>query len=72
MTLQDLIDAGLYKALAIAFVFGDAHRKVSHALLAKVLGARPSKSSISGIVSEAREVPKSLGGLPSRLAIRRQ
>ena len=38
-TPQDLIDAGLYKALAVAFVSGDTHRKVSYALFSKVLGA---------------------------------
>jgi len=37
---QDLINGGLYRALAIAFVSGDAHRSVSRALLAKnALGA---------------------------------
>ena len=39
-TPQDLIDGGLYKAIAIAFMSGEAHRKVSRALLAKDLGAR--------------------------------
>jgi len=37
-TPQELIDDGLYRALAIAFVSGEAHRQVSHALFAKELG----------------------------------
>ena len=34
-TPQDLIDDGLYKALAIAFMSGAAHRNVSCALLSR-------------------------------------
>jgi len=40
-TPKDLIDGGLYRAIAIAFMPGEAHRSVSRALLAKNhLGAR--------------------------------
>ena len=50
-TPQDLIESGLYRALALAFVSGDAHRRVSRALLAKAVGAeaatRTSASSQS-------------------------
>jgi len=39
-TPQDLIDDGLYRALAISFVSGVSHRKVSYSILAKTLGAK--------------------------------
>ena len=42
-TPRDLIDSGLYSALATAFVHGTEHRKVSRALLAKALGATVSQ-----------------------------
>ena len=42
-TPPDLIGAGLYDKLAIPFVSGEAHRRVSHALLAKKLGAQVSR-----------------------------
>jgi hypothetical protein len=38
-----------YKALAIAFVSGDAHRKVSLALLAKDLGARVPQRRVASV-----------------------
>uniref|UniRef100_A0A7S3FG59 Uncharacterized protein n=1 Tax=Haptolina ericina TaxID=156174 RepID=A0A7S3FG59_9EUKA len=44
ITPKDLVEAGLYNALAIAFVSGETHRKVSRALLAKALGATDSKT----------------------------
>jgi len=37
---QDLIDSGLYRTLAIAFVTGEGHREVSRLLFAKSLGAQ--------------------------------
>ena len=45
-TPPDLIQAGLYKALAIPFMSGKSHRKVSHALFAKELGATRSEGGI--------------------------
>ena len=57
-TPQDLINGGLYDALAELFVSGTTHRKLSHALLAKKLGAeaggvrRPSV----GVMSAAAEM----------------
>lgn len=46
-TPQDLIDGGLYRQIAIAFMKGEGHRKVGRALLAKNLGAeaRQNKST---------------------------
>ena len=44
-TPQDLIDDGLYKALAIAAHPGMEHRAASLALLAKAFGAKPQKLS---------------------------
>ena len=41
---QDLISDGLYGMLAVAFVSGDNHRKVSYSLLAKELGAKPGQA----------------------------
>ena len=38
-TPQDLVNGGLYDALAELFVSGTTHRKLSHAQLAKKLGA---------------------------------
>jgi hypothetical protein len=46
-TPPDLIEAGLYRALAVAFVSGETHRQVSRALLAKALGATDTKASRS-------------------------
>ena len=43
-TPQELIDGGLYNTLAVPFMSGDAHRKLSRALLAKELGAQEKKS----------------------------
>ena len=57
-TPQDLINGGLYDALAELFVSGTTHRKLSHAQLAKKLGAeaggvrRPSV----GVMSAAAEM----------------
>ena len=42
-TPQELIDGGLYNTLAEPFVSGEAHRKLSYALLAKKLGAVAKK-----------------------------
>jgi len=39
-TPQDLINDGLYHTLAVPFMSGDAHRRLSYALLAKELGAQ--------------------------------
>ena len=62
-TPQELIDGGLYNTLAEPFVSGEAHRKLSYALLAKKLGAvakkgRPaySRSSLSSARSSKEEV----------------
>ena len=44
-TPQDLIDDGLYRALAFAAYPGMEHRAASLALLAKALGAKPQKLS---------------------------
>ena len=53
-TPQDLVESGLYRALAIAFVSGDAHRRVSRALLAKAMGAEvPVKAVVRAMVAEA-------------------
>ena len=46
-TPQDLVNGGLYETLAVSFVSGTAHRKLSHALLAKKLGAEAVKGSLS-------------------------
>ena len=43
-TPQDLINDGLYHTLAVPFMSGDAHRRLSYALLAKELGAQEKKS----------------------------
>ena len=45
-TPQDLIDGGLYSALAIAFVGGDTHRIVSQKLFAQKLGAVVSEDEV--------------------------
>jgi hypothetical protein len=63
-TPNDLIKSGLYSALAISFVDGDAHRTVSKKLFAKSLGAEVLKhaarsSSLRGIR------PSSAGSLRS-------
>lgn len=42
-TPADLIQTGLYKALAVAICPGEKHRAVSLALLAKALGAVPQE-----------------------------
>ena len=39
-----MINDGLYHTLAVPFMSGDAHRKLSRALLAKELGAQEKKS----------------------------
>ena len=52
-TPPDLIAAGLYKALAIAFVSGEGHRMVSRALLAKALGAKGSKRGMQDVLEAA-------------------
>ena len=39
-TPVDLVNGGLYDALAELFVCGETHRKLSYALLAKKLGAK--------------------------------
>ena len=44
-TPQDLIDGGLYRAIAVAFMSGEAHRRVSHTLLAQRLGAATPNAS---------------------------
>jgi len=49
-TPQDLIDGGLYSALATAFESGEAHRVVSHKLFAKNLGATAAPRR--GVVSQ--------------------
>ena len=65
-TPQDLIDGGLYDTLAELFVSGEAHRKLSYALLAKKLGAeaprsvgrrRPSMGSLSWLPGSGAPAP---------------
>ena len=46
-TPQKLIDGGLFNTLAEPFVSGEAHRKLSHALLAKKLGAEVGAGAAS-------------------------
>ena len=56
-TPQDLINGGLYDELAELFVSGTTHRKLSHAQLAKKLGAEAgSVRRLSGGVSSAAEM----------------
>jgi len=45
-TPPDLISSGLYKSLAIAFMGSEAHREVSRALFAKVLGATRQRHTV--------------------------
>ena len=52
-TPQDLIDSGLYKALAVAFMSGEAHRSVSRKLLAKALGAVVNSTGVVSRLSQA-------------------
>ena len=55
-TPPDLIKDGLYTKLAVAFVHGEEHRKVSRALLAKALGANEGEAmskAMSGAMSKA-------------------
>ena len=53
-----LIHSGLYDTLAELFVSGEAHRKLSYALLAKKLGAEVTKEhrSIIGVASNAADL----------------
>ena len=67
-TPRDLIEDGLYKALAIAFVSGKNHRKVSRALLAKVLGAQERKSGFHDTF-EAAEQSVSAAGAAAPTAV---
>ena len=57
-TPQDLINGGLYDALAELFVSGTTHRKLSHAQLAKKLGAEASgvRRPSVGVMSAAAEM----------------
>ena len=57
-TPQDLINGGLYDALAELFVSGTTHRKLSHAQLAKKLGAEAGgvRRLSGGVVSAAAEM----------------
>ena len=50
-TPGDLVSDGLYKALAVAFVHGSAHRQVSLALFAKALGAVPVSTGLDAVAS---------------------
>ena len=45
-TPGDLIADGLYNALAVAFVWGEAHRSVSYALFAKSLVGTASVNNL--------------------------
>ena len=46
-TPEDLINNGLYKALAIPLYPGEDHRMVGKALIAKALGAVPCRSKLA-------------------------
>ena len=67
-TPQDLIDSGLYKALAVAFMSGEAHRSVSRKLLAKALGAVVNNTGVVSRLSQASYLG-SLKRMPSGLRI---
>ena len=57
-TPKDLIDGGLYNALAVAFMSGDAYRAVSEKLFAKNLGAEDAKRE--GAATHLGKLKKSL------------
>jgi len=70
ITPQGLINKGLFRPLAIAFMSGEAHRKVSCALLAKKLGA----TAVEGgqVSSRLRSVSKSMSRSTSRRSSRQR
>ena len=54
-TPSDLIDGGLYGTIAVAFMPGHAHRRVSYALCAKALGAgKESKGRLGRLGARVR------------------
>mmetsp|Transcript_24637 Transcript_24637/g.73145 ORF Transcript_24637/g.73145 Transcript_24637/m.73145 type:complete len:227 (+) Transcript_24637:2394-3074(+) len=68
-TPQELVASGIYRDLAIA-CFPGLHRQVSLSLLAKVLGASPSRARRGGMRELRRNVSESLRGrkLSSQMA----
>ena len=79
ITPKDLIDGGLYRSIAIAFMPGEAHRSVSRALLAKNhLGARVashrgfmrSNKSEASNCSHSNKSERSVSRRASRIVVR--
>jgi len=66
-TPQDLIDSGLYKALAVAFMSGEAHRSVSRKLLAKALGAVVDNTGVVSRLGRASRLSRAQPGSLKRL-----
>jgi len=67
-TPQDLIDDGLYRALAISFVSGASHRKVSYSILAKTLGAKVASRKDALHVSNLAAFKPEIGISPKKKA----
>ena len=60
-TPSDLINDGLYKALALSVYAGEKHRKVGMALLAKSIGAIPLKGKVRRASTASNLTPQKAG-----------
>eukprot|EP00966_Prymnesium_polylepis_P279166 6449450-Prymnesium_polylepis.1 len=68
-TPQELIDGGLYRPFATAFMSGDKHRTASKSLFARALGAKVVKWRATQTIKFA-EVPTFVEKRSSRMSIR--